>query len=149
MEMTTNEDIKLVSPCGIYCGDCAVYRVKDNPALIPALLSNGLTEDQFPCPGCRAVEGMCPHLEGRCENFICATNHEVQMCFECGEFPCEKLHPAADRANSLPHNMKMYSQCYIKRYGVKAWIEHLPQIKLRYFTGKISFGKGPQLPGED
>jgi|GEM_PF-2155973 len=106
--MTTNEDIKLVSPCGIYCGDCAVYRVKDNPALIPALLSNGLTEDQFPCPGCRAVEGMCPHLEGRCENFICATNHEVQMCFECGEFPCEKLHPAADRANSLPHNMKMY-----------------------------------------
>ncbi len=146
--MNANQELALVSPCGIYCGDCACYKVKDNPALKPVLLSHGIKEEQLPCPGCRAVDGNCPHLEARCENYICAEKHQVELCYQCEDFPCEKLHPASDRANMLPHNMKMYSQCYIKRYGIQAWIDKLPQIKLRYFTGKISFGKGPQLPDE-
>ena len=30
--MKTNDDITLVSPCGGYCGDCAAYKVKDDPS---------------------------------------------------------------------------------------------------------------------
>lgn len=146
--MLKNKDYELVSPCGIYCAECSVYRVKDHPELKPMLLAAGVKESQMPCPGCRAVDGNCPHLEARCENYACAELHGVDMCFECEDFPCNKLHPAADRANALPHNMKMFSQCYIKRHGVKAWIEQLPLIRKRYFTGKISYGKGPQLEGE-
>lgn len=138
----------MVSPCGIYCPECSAYKVKDNPELMPILLAHGMKEEQLPCPGCRAVDGNCPHLPECCENYACAERHEVDMCYQCEDFPCVKMHPAADRANSLPHNMKMYSQCYIRRYGVKAWIAHLPKMRKRYFTGKITFGKGPLLDGE-
>lgn len=145
MKMQHDQEFELVSPCGIYCAECACYKVKDDPSLLPRLLANGLKEENLPCPGCTAVDGHCKHLDARCENYACAQDHEVTMCFECDEFPCAKLHPAADRANALPHNMKMFSQCYIKRHGVQAWIAKLPEIRLRYFTGKISYGKGPQL----
>ncbi len=143
--MINKEDILLVSPCGIYCGECSAYKVKDQPELLPVLVAHGMKEESLPCPGCRAVDGNCPHLESRCENYICAQKHEVDMCFECEDFPCEKLHPAADRANVLPHNMKLYSQLYIQKHGIEAWKQHLPEIRRRYFTGKISYGKGPLL----
>lgn len=143
--MITKEEVSMVSPCGIYCAECACFKVKDNPALVSVLVANGIKEEQSPCPGCRAVDGNCLHLEARCENYACAQEHGIEMCFQCDEFPCNKLHPAADRANSLPHNMKMFSQCYIAKHGIKAWIEKLPEIRKRYFTGKISYGKGPLL----
>ncbi|MDD2331644.1 MAG: DUF3795 domain-containing protein [Candidatus Cloacimonetes bacterium] len=146
--MNSQSELNLISPCGIYCGECACFKVKDHPELLPILVKHGIKEEQLPCPGCRAVDGNCLHLDARCENYICAEQHQVSMCYECGEFPCNKLLPALDRANVLPHNLKMYSQCYIKRYGVQAWIEKLPELKKRYFTGTISYGMGPLLEGE-
>ncbi|HNZ07175.1 MAG TPA: DUF3795 domain-containing protein [Candidatus Cloacimonadota bacterium] len=143
--MIKDQEFELISPCGVYCGECACHKVKDNPALLPVLKAHGIDEEQLPCPGCRAVDGHCKHLGSRCENYACAQEHGVTMCYECEDFPCVRLMPAADRANSLPHNMKMYSQCYINRYGVQAWLENYAEIRLRYFTGKISYGKGPQI----
>jgi len=146
--MLNKDDLTLVSPCGIYCAECAAYKVKDHPELLNALVANGINEESLPCPGCRALDGNCLHLEGRCENYACAEEHEVAMCFECNEFPCNKLSPSVDRANVLPHNMKMFSQCYISRHGVEAWIKKLPEIRKRYYMGKITYGKGPLLEGE-
>lgn len=37
-----NHDITLISPCGIYCAECACYKVKDNPDLIAPLIANGI-----------------------------------------------------------------------------------------------------------
>ncbi|PKN79243.1 MAG: hypothetical protein CVU48_05840 [Candidatus Cloacimonetes bacterium HGW-Cloacimonetes-1] len=147
--MENKEQIALISPCGIYCAECTSYKVKDQPELLPILVAHGIREDQLPCPGCRAVEGNCLHLQAQCENYLCAVSHQVDMCFECEEFPCNKLHPALDRANVLPHNMKMYSQCYIQKHGVEAWKEQYQAIRKRYFTGKITYGKGPLLEGEE
>jgi phage portal protein BeeE len=45
--------------------------------------------------------------------------------------------------------MKMYSQCYIQKHGVEAWKEQYQAIRKRYFTGKITYGKGPLLEGEE
>jgi hypothetical protein len=142
------DEIQLVSPCGIFCGECSAFKVKDNPELMKVLVANGMKEDQLPCPGCRAVDGNCPHLPARCENFRCAVEHKVEMCFQCEEFPCNKLHPATDRANSLPHNMKIFSQCYIQKHGLQAWKNQYSAMRKRYFLGKITFGKGPLLEDE-
>ncbi len=143
--MITKEEVSLVSPCGIYCAECSMYKAKDNPELKDMLISMGMKAESIPCPGCRAMDGNCPHLESRCENYICAEEKDVLMCFECEDFPCIKLHPAADRANTLPHNIKLFSQLYIQKHGVEAWKKHLPEMRKRYFSGKISFGKGPLL----
>lgn len=147
--MNLNKDeLALVSPCGIYCAECSAYKVKNNPELLKALVASGMKAEELPCPGCRAVEGNCPHLPECCENYICAMEHEVDMCFECEDFPCNKLHPSSDRANMLPHNMKLFTQCYIRKHGLQAWKEQYQSMRKRYFTGKISFGKGPLIDDE-
>jgi hypothetical protein len=30
--MSKTGDISLIAPCRLYCGDCAAYRVKDDPS---------------------------------------------------------------------------------------------------------------------
>lgn len=138
-----------VSPCGINCEMCSAFMVKDKPELMPILVAHGLKEELLPCPGCRAVDGNCRHLGSRCEQYACTTIHDVVMCYECEDYPCRRLIPAADRANTLPHNLKMISQVYIQKHGVEAWKAKLPELRQRYFTGKISYGKGPLLEGEE
>lgn len=144
--MEANKIIELISPCGIYCGGCSLYLAKDNPELAQVLIKHGVKAEDLPCPGCRAVEGNCKHLDGTCENFGCAQEKCVSFCYECDDFPCNRLHPAADRANSLPHNLKMFAQCYIRNHGPEAFIAHIPEMRKRYFNGIISYGKGPILP---
>jgi hypothetical protein len=148
--MNTIRPIDLISPCAIYCGGCSLYLVKDRPELKPILLQHGVKEEDLPCPGCRAVDGHCKHLDdGQCEQFVCAKEKQVTYCHECDEFPCNRLHPAADRADSLPHNLKMFAQCYISKHGPEAYIAKLPEMRKRYFAGKISYGKGPRLPEDE
>jgi len=143
-----NDELALVSPCGMYCAECAAHKVKDNPEIMKVLVANGMKEEELPCPGCRAVDGNCPHLPARCENYICALEHNVDMCYKCEDFPCNKLHPAADRANILPHNMKLFTQCYISKHGLQAWKDNYHEMRKRYFAGKISYGKGPLIDDE-
>jgi hypothetical protein len=146
--MKTTGDITLVAPCGIYCGDCGAYRVQADPSLGEAVKER-LRELQInwngvPCPGCRPVEGKCQVVDGTCATYACATGHKVDFCFECPEFPCAKLNPAADRAASLPHNFKVFSLCCIKHQGLARYLERIPEIRQRYYTGKMVIGKGPQ-----
>ncbi len=147
--MENNQTTDLISPCGIYCGGCSLYLAKDHPEIIPMLLQHGVKEADLPCPGCRALDGNCKHLDARCEQFACAEEKDVHFCYECEDFPCNRLHPAADRAGSLPHNLKMFAQCYIQKHGPEAYIAKLPEMKKRYFSGKISYGKGPLLPEDE
>ncbi len=139
----------LIAPCGIWCGGCSLFLVKEQPYLKEMLLQHGVKEEQMPCEGCRAEDGNCKHLDSRCEQYACAQDKGITFCHECADFPCNRLHPAADRANSLPHNLKMFAQCYIRAHGAEAYLAKLPEMRKRYFTGKISYGKGPLLPEEE
>jgi len=37
------------------------------------------------------------------------------------------------------------SLCCIKEQGLTKWLQKAPEIKQRYFSGKMALGKGPQL----
>lgn len=60
------------------------------------------------------------------------------------DFPCVRLMPAADRADTYPHNMKPYNLCRMKLVGVEKWAEK-ESLKIRktYFKGKFVPGAGP------
>jgi hypothetical protein len=143
--MTTNERIDLVAPCGIDCGTCELNMCKDNPQLLSYSVSRGIPEEKLPCEGCRTVKGDCPVISDKCESYICITQKKVDFCFECGDFPCSKLNPSADRADILPHNLKVFNLCTIKRIGVESFIRESSQIKQKYFKGKMQIGRGPRL----
>jgi len=143
--MLSNERINLVAPCGIDCGTCEMNMCKDNEQLFNYFISKGYSKEKLPCKGCRSIEGNCPVIGCKCETYVCLSEKKVDFCFDCKEFPCEKLNPSADRAEILPHNMKVFNLCTIKRIGAEGFIETSSEIKQKYYKGKMQIGKGPQL----
>ena len=143
--MTSKERLNLVAICGIDCGICELYTCGHDHALFNKLVSMDMPKEKLPCDGCRSVEGACPVIAEICETYKCAIEKNVKFCFDCREFPCEKLHPAANRAEVLPHNMKIFNLCTIKRVGLDAFVEKSAEIKERYYAGRMAIGKGPQL----
>ena len=143
--MKKKDDITLVAPCGLLCSDCGVYKVKDDPSLRQALLSKNVNWKGAPCPGCRPLKGKSQFIEGTCPTYACVSERGFDFCFQCPEFPCGKLNPAADRAGDLPHNIKIFNLCSIKEQGLAQWLKNAADIKKKYFFGKMALGKGPQL----
>ena len=141
--MSMKERTRLAAPCGIDCGVCELYICRDNEPLAAFLVSKGVPAEKLPCPGCRDLEGHCPVIGGQCATYLCASDKNAEFCFQCGDFPCEKLNPAADRADTLPHNLKVFNLCTIHKDGVKEFISKSAEIKARYFKGKMKIGSGP------
>jgi hypothetical protein len=112
-----------------------------------ALAAKGIPREKLPCRGCRNIAGYCPVIEGECSTFDCAAKHGVEFCFECAEFPCVRLNPASDRAAVLPHNMKVFNLCTIRRDGVAGFVRASADLKKRYYQGTMAVGRGPQLSG--
>lgn len=143
--MSTNADNLLAAPCGICCAECIVYKSKDDQKVQEALIARGMRRESVPCPGCRAIRGKCPVISGTCETYECTGRQGLDFCFQCPDFPCTKLNPAADRADVLPHNLKIFNLCYIKEKGLGRWLEDAAEIQTRYYKGKMVVGKGPLI----
>jgi hypothetical protein len=143
---TVNERVRLVAPCGIDCGNCILNTCTDDPAMIDHLVARGIPREKLPCAGCRNVKGNCPVIASACETFVCISQKEVEYCFQCADFPCSKLCPSAQRAEVLPHNMKVFNLCTIDRIGVEGFVKVSADVERLYFKGKMEIGKGPRLP---
>ena len=74
-----NDRIDLIAPCGILCGTCMKYLERVLPAS---------TTKSGPCIGCRQRNKTCAFLKKGCPYL---PNRQVTFCFECPEFPCERL----------------------------------------------------------
>lgn len=143
--MQYEERTTLVAPCGIDCGICELHTCTEDSKLYEQLISRGIPKDRIPCSGCRYIKGNCPVIPSTCATYLCIEEKHVQFCYECNEFPCVKLHPSADRADVLPHNLKVYNLCTIQRKGVDKFVEVSTVIKQTYYKGKMKVGSGPQV----
>lgn len=141
----TSHTFEMTAVCGIYCGSCECHTSKDNPELLNYLVSAGINAKHLPCTGCRKGEGDCPVIGGACETYLCAKQKKVDFCYECDEYPCSRLIPAADRAERIPHNLKVFNLAYIEHQGLEKFASEAPRMKEKYFKGKMMIGKGPQL----
>ena len=146
MEFTnSNNRLSLVAPCGIDCGICELHTLTKNDALYQTMIQRGIAKEKLPCPGCRVVDGNCPVIPNVCDTWKCVKENEMEFCSGCTDFPCNRLQPAADRANILPHNMKVFNLCKINQVGLFAFTEQSSEIKKRYYKGIIEVGNGPQI----
>ncbi len=143
--MFTQERINMVAPCGMDCAICELHTCNENTPLYNKLIDRGIPKESVPCKGCRAISGMCPVIKDQCKTYLCFSGRNISFCFECDEFPCRKLHPAADRAEVLPHNLKVFNLCTIKSEGIEEFIDRSTELRNRYFKGKIQVGNGPQM----
>jgi len=102
--MTSNPDF--ISPCGLYCGVCAIYiAVRDNNTKLKERLVNlykgrtpgkgtlpnseSLTADDIHCRGCLS-DDLFMHCQ-QCEIRTCAKERGNTGCHECDDFPCQHI----------------------------------------------------------
>ena len=135
---------ELTAPCGLACFICGIYEdnlTSDLAQMIHEKL--GVSEQEISCKGCQQQDGNHFHLPSDgCATLNCAKAKGVDLCCNCGDFPCALLAPIADGAAKYPHNFKIYNLCRIKKIGIENWIEEAGDIREKYFRGKFVVGKG-------
>lgn len=131
---------KLIAPCGLYCGFCYIYKASNDEALAKEIAKKrGIKLEDVKCLGCVEERGACKMLFNNavCPTYECAVNQKsLRFCYECKDFPCLKLAPVADRAQEIPHNMKIYNLISIQRMSLKKWLEEAERRWNQYFQGK-------------
>ena len=115
-----------------------VYLANEDPEIKDRVAKQfGMNPDDVSCPWCCAIKGKCPVIPTKCEVYLCAEEKGVNLCCECSDFPCDQLHPYADKADSIPHNTKVFNLCLIKKTGLEEWAkEKAKQVTEKYFHDK-------------
>jgi len=114
----------MTAPCGQDCFNCPFYLASENKRYKRILSKKmRIPFDKASCKGCRCDNGMPAFLDRNepCNIMRCTQEKGVRFCFECLDFPCDYLHPLADRASLWPHNTKVFNLCLIKKMGLEAW----------------------------
>jgi len=144
--MERQELLDAVAACGLDCMDCPIHERNITDELAGRLSSAyGCVPEKTACGGCRsdARSVLCP---AECATLDCSRERGVDFCFECDGFPCDKLHPAADMADKLPHNLKVYNSCRMREKGVERWLKEESRLSAaKYYQGKMIVGKGPVM----
>ncbi|MBN1333586.1 MAG: DUF3795 domain-containing protein [Synergistales bacterium] len=142
--MEKQEILNAIAPCGIDCVNCPLHEhniTEEMKNRLAAMM--GKAPQEMICQGCRSDKRavICPV---DCPTLTCSREKGVDFCFQCPDFPCEKLTPAADRADKLPHNLKVYNSCRMKKMGLEKWLlEDARTTATRYYKGRMVIGKGP------
>lgn len=144
--MGNNEAISKLSVCGLDCSRCADYEngeIKSLSSKLSELLNgyerlakmkaiNDPTFDgysefaqilghfaQGSCRGCRSDNVKCPL---NCHAVTCGRERNIEICFECNEFPCDNQFEGKLRERWIQRNNRM------KEIGIENY--YLEQIKL-------------------
>jgi hypothetical protein len=97
----------------------------------------------YGCKGCREEEGQVKDFPV-CKTYQCVQDKGYNFCFECEEFPCEKLQPIVNFEIFLPHNSKVYNLLMIQKLGIRKWNEICKEKTKLYYEGKkIRYGGDP------
>jgi Protein of unknown function (DUF3795) len=69
------------------------------------------------CRGCRDENGTMKWMGWTepCSVYRCVTRKNIDFCCGCDDFPCDNLHPYADKASGRPHNTRVFKLCQVKK----------------------------------
>ena len=136
---------QMTAPCGLDCFNCTFFLASGFSGAKPQI-EQWSEEYNIPleimeCKGCRYHDGKIPlqiYLFGelhRCATYECTKSKGLHICGNCEDFPCDNLHPYADKAENLPHNIKVFNLCLINKMGLEKWAESkASDVRHTYFT---------------
>jgi hypothetical protein len=131
----------MTAPCGLDCFNCLMYLANENRELRAKSSKNlGIPFEQVECKGCRGEAGKPDFLNWTepCSVYRCITKRDLDFCYQCSDFPCDNLHPYADRVSEVPHNTKVFNLCLMKKMGLESWAEtKAKNVKHTYFKEKF------------
>jgi len=137
--------LQMTAPCGLDCFNCHFFLAHKDPEAMRQVeqwsKELNISIEIMHCRGCRNHNGQIPlqkHLFGdshRCAAYECSQDKGVKFCGDCEEFPCDNLHPYADKAGTLPHNIKVFNLCLINKMGLEKWAEaKASEVREIYFN---------------
>jgi len=100
---------ELIAPCGMNCALCSRYQdwVQNRWTLTP-------------CRGCRNDDKKCWALKRYCRHL---REGDCSYCFECGEFPCERLQRLDRRFRKQYYLSVIDTLLRIRDVGVERFLE--------------------------
>jgi hypothetical protein len=132
---------QMTAPCGLDCFNCPVYLARENEKLRAAIAKNmDIPFERAVCSGCRNENGTIAFLgmTEPCNVYRCIEKKGISFCCDCSDFPCEHLHPYAEKASERPHNTKVFNLNLIKKMGLESWAEKKAKdVRDTYFRGKF------------
>lgn len=148
--------VEFLSPCGLYCGVCAIYIAHrdDNSKLKERLVNlykggvqgkgalpnaDSLSMEDIRCEGCLS-DVLFMHCR-QCEIRSCAKEKGLEGCHECGEFPCGYIEEFP-----MTVGKKVIMRCvpHRREVGTEAWVRDeearyiCPGCGNRVFRGAVS-----------
>ena len=144
---------KLLAPCGLYCGVCAVYyATRDNNEKFKERLVNvykgriagsvDLSSDDIQCEGCLSEKpfGFCRV----CAIKDCTISKGYSGCHECDDFPCRLIEDFP-----MPVGKKVILRAipYWRAHGTEKWVKDeearyiCPECGHKLFRGAMRCNK--------
>ncbi|MFC1953642.1 DUF3795 domain-containing protein [Chloroflexota bacterium] len=106
-------DAELIAPCGMNCHLCSGYLAYKND-----IKSEGIRAPY--CVGCRPRDKKCAFLKKLCDLLM---NNKVDYCYECGDFPCERLKRIDGNYQKLYRMSMIENLEYIKENGTRDFLK--------------------------
>lgn len=114
--MSDNQPIDLTSPCGVYCGACPSYIIRES------------------CYGCRPEDRSQKRIsKWRCKiRQCCLDKNKFAFCYQCDDFPCQilvkfqKYHLGDKRSYHRAKSIGNLKQ--ISELGINSWLKQQQEI---------------------
>ena len=103
----------MIAPCGMNCALCSSYL-----AWREDLKAEGINRSY--CEGCRPQDRKCAFLKKRCPKLL---KGQVKYCFECKEYPCERLKRLDKRYRTYYHMSMLANLDFIKKKGIRRFLK--------------------------
>ncbi|MFC2035316.1 DUF3795 domain-containing protein [Chloroflexota bacterium] len=143
---------KLVGICGLYCGTCPsylAYQENDIEELERISQRLGIAVSEVRCDGCLSDKVMPHCVDCRWGFRGCSRDKEVTWCFQCPDFPCQRLRDFLDVhiIDGISHHALVIEDLqHMKEHGIQDWVEkqekagHCPHCgkRLYWFTIECS-----------
>lgn len=104
---------KLIAPCGMNCAICSRYLALRND------IRSKVIRMAY-CSGCRQRDKKCAFLKKKCQLIL---NGKVKYCYECQDFPCERLRRIDQRYQTFFRMSMIRNLEYIKENGIQQFLK--------------------------
>ena len=119
----------LIGICGIYCGTCPNYlahQENDIELLEKISRERDIPLEKVRCDGCLSDRVMPFCVDCRFGFRKCAEEKKVTWCFQCVDFPCQRLRDFTNVhiVDGISHHAHLIDELQtIKERGIEQWVE--------------------------
>jgi len=145
-------DNRLVGICGLYCKTCPrylAYQDQDKEELQKMSQADGVPVEAIRCDGC-----LSDHVYPTCRDCRhgfrrCAGEKKVTWCFQCPDFPCQRLEDFSKvhMVNGIWHHKRVVQNLqFMKDSRTKEWVRRQEKDESCPNCGKLLYWYALKCP---